>query len=174
MSTVTAGHCFPVNGDIKSGPKAYGFVNGRAPYPQWHMMLIFTDFAAGQAFQPKIHTGPSAPTTRTQTGKSDLAVNQFFCKSGRVTGSMCGFKVVSTTAQLCDPAGCTTGLVEGTKNGQGGLWAHGDSGGPIYSPAGATGAKIHGLFIGGKLDFTTVVYHPVSAVESKLGVSVAF
>ncbi len=137
------------------------------------MVRVFVDVAAGQSFKPSIHTGPAAPVSRTQTGKADLKIGQAYCISGAVTGAICGLTVNELTAVICDDFGCTRDLAAGKRADNAKVSTAGDSGAPVYSRDGATGAKIHGMHLGSKLNRTTSIFHHVSTIESKLGQKVA-
>jgi hypothetical protein len=179
-SAVTAGHCFRniladlLNVDAKSGNLHYGYINGAPEYPKYDMVRIFPETIAGEYFSPVIHTGPSAPITRTQKGKSDLKIGQAYCISGAVTGAICGLTVKELDATLCeDPFGCTRNLSAGSRADNKKVSTFGDSGGPVYSRVGATGAKIHGMHLGSKYGSRTSIFHKVSTIEQQLGLKVA-
>lgn len=145
-ASVTAGHC-GVNGTYwRSGSNYYGTTNGRVNYPDYDQALL-----TGSSYGPKIWTygaGDSAET-RTVSGAADPAVGQLVCQSGSFSNSICGIRVDSLSAKYCDPDGCTTYVIRGTKSGET-VIRGGDSGGPIYTKPGSTTATIRGMaFAGG-------------------------
>lgn len=167
IGAVTAGHCFPNLTSVYSGAQFYGTANGKAPFPQLDMMRIDP---SGQLFTNVIHTGPNAPLTRTQLGRADPSVGDFVCISGMITGAKCGAEVTTlTTGQICDSSGCTSNLARAQRPGVT-INQPGDSGAPIYSQSGASGAIINGMNLGANTCCSETLFHKVSQVEANLGV----
>ncbi|MDF3068013.1 MAG: hypothetical protein K0R38_3614 [Polyangiaceae bacterium] len=167
IGAVTAGHCFANGAAVYSGPEFYGTANGKAAFPQFDMMRIDP---TGELYTNVIHTGPSAPITRTQLGRTDPSVGQNICISGMITGAKCGAEVTTLTAgQICDADGCTFNLARAQRPGVT-INQPGDSGAPIYTPSGATGAIINGMNLGANTCCSETLFHRVSQVESTLGV----
>jgi hypothetical protein len=167
IGAVTAGHCFANVTSVYSGPEFYGIANGAAPFPQLDMMRIEP---SGELFTNVIHTGPSAPLTRTQLGRTDPSVGNLVCISGMITGAKCGAEVTTlTTGQICDASGCTSNLARAQRPGVT-INQPGDSGAPIYSPSGASGAIINGMNLGANACCSETLFHKVSQVEANLGV----
>ncbi|MFF8848339.1 hypothetical protein ACF08N_37830 [Streptomyces sp. NPDC015127] len=165
--SVTAAHCYENGIGLASGNNFFGWAYGKSEYPSYDMMHI----TGGGSYTNKIYTDPGSPISRTVTGKGDPALNSSVCTSGRLTKAVCGGSVVSLTGQMFQGGGWTTGLITIYKPfsviGQ-----VGDSGGPVYSPSGTSGATIRGMIVGGSLSGDVVFAEKVSQVESHLGVTV--
>lgn len=94
------------------------------------------------------------------------------CVSGMVTGAKCGIEVLDNQCSIFNPGmGTTTGLTRAVREGVT-IGQDGDSGAPVYKPSGASGAIIVGMETGGAVD-DEICFHPVSVIETQLGVSVA-
>ncbi|MFC0627880.1 hypothetical protein [Kribbella deserti] len=145
-ASVTAGHCGANGTYWRSGSNYYGTTNGRVNYPDYDQALL-----TGSSYGPKIWTYGAGDTaqTRTVSSAADPAVGQLICQSGSFSNSICGIRVDSLSAKYCDPDGCTTYVIRGTKSGET-VIRGGDSGGPVYTKPGSTTATIRGMaFAGG-------------------------
>ncbi|MFC7484168.1 S1 family peptidase [Luedemannella flava] len=163
---VTADHCFANGASVYSGTEYVGKAAGSSGYPTYDMMRIES---ATEKFDSRIYTDPRS-TSRYITGAANPAVNSYICASGYVTRAVCGIRVTSTTATLCDTDGCTPGVIRAEKPGST-IVSKGDSGGPLYVESGTTAASIRGMIIG--MQGSSVLYGElVSSIQSHLGVTV--
>ncbi len=165
--SVTAGHCYDNGAASYSGGKFYGYANGKVNYPAYDMMRVD---ASGQSYDNRIHVDPCCPSVRDVTGSGDTAVGRSICVSGYKSRAICGAEVISMTGRLCDPDGCTYGLIRARKEGTV-LSRGGDSGGPMYTRPTSSTANIRGMIIGG--DNGDVLGERISNVTSHLDVRVA-
>jgi len=172
--SVTAGHCGP-DGTNYSAPSTgfYGQIRGQILNGIADMARLESVFQP-VTYAPIIHTGPSAPTTRTVKGKADPDADDLVCVSGAITEAKCDLRVLPGKHSLCyfTPVGpaCTHGLTIAERLNAT-VVTRGDSGGPVYTRSGATGAIINGMIIGQSGDHH-VYFHTVSEIESRLGVRV--
>ncbi len=170
--SVTAGHCGPDSTNYSSAG-FYGQIRGQILNGTADMARLESVFQP-VTYAPTIHTGPSAPITRTVKGKADPVDGALVCVSGAMTEAKCDLRVLPGKHSLCyfTPVGpaCTHGLTIAERlNAK--VVTGGDSGGPVYTRFGATGAIINGMIIGQNGDHQ-VYFHTVSEVESRLGVRV--
>lgn len=138
-----AAHCFENNQSIYSGPQFYG-VTADENVNNYDVIGIYS---TTETYAPVIHVDPCSPCTRTVVNDITPLPNSYVCLSGMVTKAICSVKVISTGNGTCLPEGCVTGVI----------WAErwdrtivkpGDSGGPMYTRVGSTGATINGMIIG--------------------------
>lgn len=169
--SVTAGHCGGVGTTWRSGSNYYGTTTVRTNYPDYDQSLL-----AGSSYGPKIWTdGPGdASNVRTVKGGGDPAVGTQVCQSGSFSTSLCGITVRSKSAKYCDADGCTTYVIRGTRDGQTAIIG-GDSGGPVYTKSGSTGATIRGIAFAGSgcsaSRCTTIYAERYNSITGHLGVS---
>lgn len=175
LGSVTAGHCAG-NGNIVNYDTGSGFFYGQTQGSQQtttrDMARLHGLFAVG--YEPVIHTDPGAPTTRKVVGKGDPTLTTSICVSGSITGAKCSITLIGlNNGTACDDVTfiCTSGLMVGRRSGVT-IVQKGDSGGPVYSQSGSTGAIIRGMIVG-EAGPDTVLMHKISQVESGLGVTVA-
>ncbi|GAA1760721.1 S1 family peptidase [Luedemannella helvata] len=163
---VTADHCFANGASVYSGTEYVGKTAGGSGYPTYDMMRIES---ATEDFDSRIYTDPRS-TSRYISGYADPSVNSYLCASGYVTRAVCGIRVTSTSATLCDSDGCTPGVIRAEKPGAT-IVSKGDSGGPLYVESGSSAAVIRGMIIG--MQGSSVLYgERVSSIQAHLGVSV--
>jgi hypothetical protein len=167
LGSVTAGHCFSNGQNIWSGPHYYGRAGGESNFPRFDMIRINPN---GERFSPRIHTDPGSPSSRTVVSSGNPRRNSFVCVSGMVTRAKCGLEVTSTSAQLCDPSGCTRNLFRAVQPGET-VGAGGDSGAPVYNRFARGTAAIRGMEIGGT-SRSNILAHKVSSIEAHLNVDV--
>ncbi len=168
--SVTAGHCGGVGTLWKSGSYYYGTTSVRTNYPDYDQALL-----TGSTYGPKIWTdGPGdAANTRTVKGGRDPGVGTVVCQSGSFSTSLCGITVRSTSAKYRDTDGCTTYVIRATRGGQIAIIG-GDSGGPVYTGSGSTGATIRGITFAGagcaSSRCTTLYAERYASISGHLGV----
>jgi hypothetical protein len=171
--SVTAGHCGP-NGTNYTSVGFYGQIRGQFWDVTGDMARLEWAFQP-VAYSPVIHTDPGAPVTRTVKGKADPKDGDLVCVSGALTGAKCDLRVLPGRHTLCSDIEfggiiCTSGLrIAERLNAK--VVTKGDSGGPVYTRSGTTGAIINGMIIGQDGDHR-VYFHPVTEIESRLGVTV--
>ncbi|HEX2051919.1 MAG TPA: S1 family peptidase [Actinomycetota bacterium] len=165
--SVTAGHCYNNGQNLWSGTQYYGLTAGESGYPTWDMIRINPN---GETFTNGIWVDPCCPSGRTVTGRGDPSVGTLLCVSGMVTRAKCGLEVTSTSAEFCDAAGCTPGLIRAEKPGDV-VSQPGDSGGPMYTRPTTSTATIRGMIVA-HTSPSNVYAEKVSSVESHLGVTV--
>lgn len=169
--SVTAGHCGGVGTVWRSGTNYYGTTTVRTDYPDYDQALL-----GGSAYGPKIWTnGPGdSADVRTVKGGGDPAVGTQVCQSGSFSTSLCGITVRSTSAKYCDTDGCTTYVIRGTRDGKPAIIG-GDSGGPLYTKSGSSGATIRGLAFAGSgcsaSRCTTIYAERYASITGHLGVT---
>ncbi|MFI7067824.1 hypothetical protein ACIBL3_42990 [Kribbella sp. NPDC050124] len=169
--SVTAGHCGGVGTLWKSGSHYYGTTSVRTNYPDYDQALL-----TGSTYGAKIWTdGPGdSADTRTVKGGGDPGVGTVVCQSGSFSTSLCGITVRSTSAKYCDTDGCTTYVIRATRGGQVAI-VGGDSGGPVYTGRGSTGATIRGTTFAGSgcasSRCTTLYAERYASISGHLGVS---
>ncbi|MEV0288933.1 MULTISPECIES: hypothetical protein [unclassified Kribbella] len=169
--SVTAGHCGGVGTLWKSGSHYYGTTSVRTNYPDYDQALL-----TGSTYGAKIWTdGPGdSADTRTVKGGGDPGVGTVVCQSGSFSTSLCGITVRSTSAKYCDTDGCTTYVIRATRGGKIAIIG-GDSGGPVYTGRGSTGATIRGTTFAGSgcasSRCTTLYAERYASISGHLGVS---
>ncbi|MGW1346594.1 hypothetical protein ACWCOV_36445 [Kribbella sp. NPDC002412] len=169
--SVTAGHCGGVGTLWKSGSHYYGTTSVRTNYPDYDQALL-----TGSTYGVKIWTdGPGdSADTRTVKGGGDPGVGTVVCQSGSFSTSLCGITVRSTSAKYCDTDGCTTYVIRATRGGKIAIIG-GDSGGPVYTGRGSTGATIRGTTFAGSgcasSRCTTLYAERYASISGHLGVS---
>lgn len=169
--SVTAGHCGGVGTLWKSGSHYYGTTSVRTNYPDYDQALL-----TGSTYGAKIWTdGPGdTANTRTVKGGGDPGVGTVVCQSGSFSSSLCGITVRSTSAKYCDTDGCTTYVIRATRGGQIAIIG-GDSGGPVYTRSGSTGATIRGITFAGagcaSSRCTTLYAERYASITGHLGVT---
>ncbi|WP_433161802.1 S1 family peptidase [Kribbella sp. CA-247076] len=169
--SVTAGHCGGVGTQWKSGSHYYGTTSVRTNYPDYDQALL-----TGSTYGAKMWTdGPGdSANTRTVKGGADPGVGTIVCQSGSFSTSLCGLTVRSTSAKYCDTDGCTTYVIRATRGGKIAIIG-GDSGGPLYTGRGSTGALIRGTTFAGSgcasSRCTTLYAERYASISGHLGVS---
>lgn len=171
---LTAGHCGYVQGvpmgrpvsNTGSGENMGYFYNWN--YPTRDIGLISRLNSAG-AYGHYIYVGNATGTVKRVSGASDPVVGGTgYCRSGVSSFEQCGNRVVSTSGQLCDAAGCTQNLV--TYN-QGAASLSGDSGAPLYTyNSDRSAVVVRGIHIG--IVGTTYYAEKWSLIASSQGVSI--
>ncbi|MFG1661394.1 hypothetical protein ACGFIY_33355 [Micromonospora chersina] len=162
-ASLTAGHCFNGFFGLTSGAFNYGFTDPSAAtlgeFPIYDMIAIRP--LPGHTFTNRIYTDPGSPITRTVIGARTPLVGEQVCTSGAVTKAKCDATVLSTEGIFCQqqsPQGCaseTNDLLVFAKPGT--VMAFlGDSGGPVYTRSGSSGATANGMIVGGDVLFDAV------------------
>lgn len=166
---VSAGHCFGNGARIFSSTVFWGDSWGRSNYPAFDLVGVAS---AAESYANVIHVDPCCPATRNVTGKRSPVQGDVVCLSGMTTRATCGLTVTNLTGELCDPAGCTYGLMSARRNGET-VVRGGDSGGPVYLRSGTSNATVLGVIVGcPRGGCGTVVAERLHVVESHLGVTV--
>ncbi|WP_027346192.1 chymotrypsin family serine protease [Hamadaea tsunoensis] len=168
----TAAHCFANGDSVYSSTQFAGVGTDRpADLSAWDLMWVSS---TSETYDNVIHVEPCSPCTRTVVGTRMVAQNDVVCVSGMVSGALCSIVVTSVGTFLCDSAGCTSGLISGTRNGDTIVRA-GDSGGPVYERTGTASAIALGSIVGGSggrsTTGTRILMEPVSAFAG-LGLSI--
>jgi hypothetical protein len=138
---VTAAHCANLSDVITGGTGlVWGDVSDRGPFPAWDVELI-TGTHGGS-----IYSGDATGVQQhVKGGAAPVVGSTSYCISGRTSHETCGHHAVSLNGTLCDPSGCTPGLVvynDGTLTGPG------DSGAPWYNYPAGGGVTIRGSHVG--------------------------
>jgi hypothetical protein len=163
---VTADHCFANGASVYSGTEYVGKTAGSSGYPTYDTIRIES---TAEDFDSRIYTDPRS-TSRYVSGSGNPTVNSYICASGYITRAVCGIRVTSVNATLCDSDGCTPGLIRAEKPGYT-IVNYADSGCPLYTESGSSAATIRGMIIG--LQGSSVLFGElVSSVQSHLGVTV--
>ncbi|RIV40066.1 hypothetical protein D2L64_07045 [Micromonospora radicis] len=165
---VSAGHCFGNGQRIFSSTHFWGDSWGRSDYPAFDLIGVAS---AGETYANVIHVDPCCPSTRTVTAKRSPVVGDGICLSGMVTRAICGLTVTNLTGQLCDPAGCTPGLMTARRNNDV-VVRGGDSGGPVYIRTGTANATAVGSIVGTTDSGRNVVAERMHVIENHLGVTI--
>lgn len=162
----TAGHC--TNSISYSGtnlpyqpPQAY---SGSFDV-QWHTAPGFT--VRNYAYDGISDSTPYYRVITGKTSRSNQAINDFYCKYGKVTNYGCGYLISKTRAPGYVPNVNAT-FMELHRDGIN-LCSGGDSGGPIF-----TGAIALGLYSGcaGSGGINNIFYMAINYAELGLGVTV--
>jgi hypothetical protein len=163
---VTADHCFANGASVYSGSEYVGKTAGSSGFPVYDMIRIES---TSESFDSRIYTDPRS-TSRYVNGVGNPAVNSYVCASGYVTRAVCGIRVTSTSATLCDADGCTPDVIRAEKPGYT-VVSKGDSGAPIYVESGSSAATIRGMVIG--FSGSSVLYGELaSSIQNHLGVTI--
>lgn len=169
--SVTAGHCGGKGTVWRSGTHYYGTTTVRTNYPDYDQSLL-----TGSSYGAKIWTdGPGdSVDTRTVKGAGDPALGAAVCQSGSFSTSLCGITIKSLSAKYCDPDGCTTYVIRATR-GNAIAIIGGDSGGPVYTRSGSTGATIRGITFAGSgctaSRCTTLYAERYASIAGHLGIA---
>ncbi|NUR73621.1 MAG: hypothetical protein HOU81_22610 [Hamadaea sp.] len=166
VGMTTAGHCFAAGASIYSSTQYYGVAQStiQGEYPATDARRVYS---SAETYDNVIHVEPCSPCTRTVTSRTYVSSGSSgICSSGMVTTAICGLTVISTTGQICDGIGCTSGLLVLYRNGDYIVRA-GDSGGPLYFRNGSTTASAVGQIVGGSGGrYSTSTYMYAEAFES--------
>ncbi|GIF66149.1 hypothetical protein Ais01nite_41840 [Asanoa ishikariensis] len=165
---LSAGHCFNNGNQVWSSTQFWGAAWGEAGYPTWDMIGVSS---ASETYDNSIHVDPCCPAVRNVTARKIPAINDNVCLSGMVTRAVCGLIVNNLNAELCDAAGCTTGLMRARRANDITVRG-GDSGGPVYQRSGASNAVALGMIIGFNDGGRNLLGEKLNSIETHLGVTV--
>jgi len=176
VGMTTAGHCFAAGDSIYSSTQYYGAAQSTiaGEYPATDARRVYS---SSETYDNVIHVEPCSPCTRTVTSRTYVTSGSSgICSSGMVTTAICGLTVLSTSGQICDSIGCTSGLLVLYRNGDTIVRA-GDSGGPLYLRNGSTTASAVGQIVGGaggRYSTSTYMYaESFDSIEAALDVYIA-